>query len=309
MNAAETDPPMEDGERVIDLGLYFGLLKAGWRSVILGAVIGLAVGLLLIRLTTPEYTISMLVRPPPENASSQAGRGLSSLVPGLATILQSGGRTDFDAFKALLTSNELSGRVAARHRDDVMVPIFQNWDPQAQTWTHFGMIADIKDGIKSILGMPAWYAPSGEDLQRYLVSHISQSTDIKTGMATITAKGTDPAFVTHLLKVVATEADGLARDQAKQRSAARLAYLQKALQTVVQADQHQVLIELFSQEEQQMMMVQADASYAALPVDVPSVPHRPSWPPVMPFLMLFTVLGAGVSGFRIINKRARWISF
>jgi uncharacterized protein involved in exopolysaccharide biosynthesis len=305
--AEPVDPETARTGRTIDLALYAGILLSSKRFLALGALVGFVVGVLAVHLMGTQYTATMVVRPPAEASATGGGRAaaLSSMLPGLSSLIGNGGRGDYDQFNVLLDSNELSERIV-RLYPNVMQTIFKaQWNPETRTWSHQGTATELKEFVKSVLGLQPWHAPNAEDLRLYLRTHLSSSTDIKTSMTTLTFTAPNPEFARDLVVLMHKAADDLVRDQARLRSEARIKYLEANLPNVTQTDQHEILTQLLITEEQQQMMVQADPYFSAIPVDTPIIAQRPNWPPVMPVIFIFTVIGTVGGALYAIRRRSK----
>jgi hypothetical protein len=287
---------------------YKRYLSLFWRErvlLVIGAVFGLIAGMVAVHLIPYKYEASLVVRPP--DSSSSGGGLLSQFSGGALGGLLSGGdvfsgadQSDFDEFQALLDSNELSQTLAQKHPEILHTIFHRQWNYDAKRWEQSPLTGPIKDALRSLFGFPAWHPPTGEDLKKYLSDRIDVATDFKTGMATITYSDRDPAFAKALLWEVYRETDSLVRAKQKAVAQNRIAFLEKKLPTVSEADLHYVLIRLLSDEEQKLLTAEADKAFSAQPVDIPIVSQTPSSPPILAILIGVTALGLGLAGLFVV---------
>lgn len=274
-----------------------GVLARGWKTLAIYGVIGMLLGVFFAHFGQPIYTAELVVRP----STSAKGR-----IPGLPASLtaamsgQLGGgdfftgadQGSFDQFVALLDSNELSQTLVQRH-PEILHNLFPgNWNEEKHVWQRSGLRAAASDAMRNLLGMPPWHPPTGEDLRAHLASTMAVSTDIKTGMVTIQYRDKDPESARDTLMTIYRTADDLVREQERQRSASRIAYLEKLLPSVTQSELHEVLVQLYANEERQLMTVRADQYFATSPVDLPIVPQNPSSTSPKIVVIGFTLFGA-----------------
>lgn len=263
---------------------YLSMLRTlarGWKTIGICVVIGLLFGVFFARLGRPTYTAELVVR----SSTSSKSRipGLPASLAGAVSGQLGGGdfftgadQGSFDQFVALLDSNELSQALVRRHPEILHSFFAGNWNAEKRTWERSGFRAEASDAMRSFLGMPSWHPPSGEDLRTHIAGSLAVATDMKNGMVTIQYRDSDPEFARDALMNIYKTADDLVREQESQRSANRIAYLEKMLPSVTQSELHEVLVQLYANEERQLMTVRADQYFATSPVDLPIVPRNPS---------------------------------
>jgi uncharacterized protein involved in exopolysaccharide biosynthesis len=79
-------------------------------------------------------------------------------------------------------------------------------------------------------------------------------------------------------------------------SIARISYLDQKLQTVTFADQRSILIALLAQEQQKLMLIEADKDFVAQIIDPPIVPKSPSSLSPVTIALISAVMGTLLAG-------------
>ncbi|MGH6876694.1 MAG: hypothetical protein ACREHV_04860, partial [Rhizomicrobium sp.] len=114
-----------------------------------------------------------------------------------------------------------------------------------------------------------------------------------------------------LLGLVLREADNIIRADKRRDVAARIAYLNAALEHLTLADQKPELIDILSQQEQEMMMIESDRLYASTLIDMPYAPLRPTSPsPIVDSAVAFALACLAWLGMvRLAPADGRWGRF
>ena len=282
------------------------MLVTGWRSkwiVVAVAVAVVASVTAWMKFSAAKYTATMVVAP-----ATDAGRGglsgVLSQYSGLASLagidLPTGETVSpFVEFTELLTSVTIAERLQTKH--DVMQSVFDRyWDATNKRWVApSDPVARLKGIVRDFFDMPPWIPPSTTALAEYLARKVSVSQVANTGMQRVEFVHKNPAFAVQLLKWMIEEGDSLIRQEAYERTSRQIKYIENKLETVVVAEHRQSLVQLLSDQEQQMMMIQVDLPYAARLVVPPNVPDDPDFPNPRLFLPL-SVIGGLLLGIGLV---------
>jgi hypothetical protein len=269
-----------------NLRLQIKVLAVALPVTFVATVLGLHV------FSSQSYTAAMTVAPNrmvSAGNEGNAGGGLSSLI-GLQGVMD----TQFDLYLTTRNSNLL----AAKLMDIPGVPqkIFENlWDKEKQQWRPPpGIWPRFKRGISSALGFIPWSPPNSGDVAEFLENSFKVGTDKRTLITRIEFSDHDRDFCRFLLLTVHNQAEALLREQAQRRTRIMIAHLVHELATVTVTEQRQALIQLLSQQEKQMMMIDDNLPYAAVVIDPPSVDTAGKPRPLL-IIFLFQILAAMVS--------------
>jgi hypothetical protein len=268
------------------------------KTVLAGACLGLVIGAIALHFMNFKYTSYALMRANEDQSSGGRGGvlgGLSAL-SGIAGMLGMSGQGDFDAFNALIGSDTLAREMAARHPDLLPTLFPGQWDAKTHSWVHRGVMAGVKDGVRTILGLPAWKPPGVEELRLYTEHNVTVGSDFKTKLLTISYSDKNPVFARDFIRWIYTDADRLVRDSARDRARARIAYLESVLPTVTLSETRQSFTELLTTEQQRMMMVQADQYFTVVVIKPPLVASEPSSPVPIEIIAGFAAAGAVLGG-------------
>ena len=102
----------------------------------------------------------------------------------------------------------------------------------------------------------------------------------------------DPVFEMQFLTWIHKESDELVRGDALERASRQIAYIGERLRTYSITEYRQALVQLLSEQEKQMMMIQVDLPFAARIINPPTVSDVPTSP--QPFLALALAVTGGL---------------
>ena len=264
-----------------ELRTYYLLLAALVFVFLAGLIVFVVVG-------KPRYTATAIVGPA-DNSDQPFGAGLSGALGGslggiakhlhVGSMLGQSGLDDtFDEYSSLLTSNRLANILV--QKDHILPEIFpDDWDPVHSRWLpHDDVFHRSIDWLKGALHRPVKLAPDQDDLEKYFEQNLIVDPSLETSFATVSFRFRTPDGAERLLGMILREADNVIRADKRRDVAARIAYLNTALEHLSLADQKQQLIDILSDQQQEMMMIESDHLYASTLIDTPHAPVKPSSP-------------------------------
>lgn len=241
-----------------------------------------------VALDSPLYTATAVVGPA-DNSDQPFSDGLAGALGGslggIAKHLHVGGmlgqqglNDTFDEYTSLLTSNRLA-EILVR-KDHILPEIFSDdWDSVHQRWLpRIDPVHRAVDWLKIVLHRPLKPVPDLDDLEKYFEKNLIVDPSLETSFATVSLRFRAPDGAERLLGLILREADNAIREDKRRDVAARIAYLNTALEHLSLADQKPQLIDIISDQEQEMMMVESDHLYASILIDTPYAPLKPSSP-------------------------------
>jgi len=273
--------------QMLSLSRLWSDLRAYYLLLIALVAMALGLAILLVLIKQPAYTATAIVGPA-DNSDQPFGEGLSAAAGGLGGIAkhlhvggmlgQQGLDNTFDEYSSLLTSNRLAERLI--RNDHILPEIFpEDWDPLHRRWLpRDGFIRHSVDYMKLLLRRPIKMAPDQDDLKKYFETNLIVEPSLETSFATISFRFRNPAGAERLLGIILREADNIIREDKRRDVAARIAFLNTALEHLSLADQKPELIDILSNQEQEMMMIESDHLYASTLIDSPHAPVKPSSP-------------------------------
>ncbi len=242
-------------------------------------VLGLAVGLAM----TPQYTIQFTIAPKSEvpgaaPSASNIGGGSSSALSLLGSLTggtSSAPPSDFEQYRRLMISHAIAEVIVAH--PEIMHQLIPGWDAQTKSWTKpSDPIFWLKESVKALLGRPLWSPPGVEDVFKVLQQKMDLEDSLTQGFVDGTIKDKDPKFAVRLLYFLHSTVQEMVKSGKRQDSLERIKYLDNQLQTVGVAGQREVLIALLAQEQQKLMLMEADKDFVAQILDPPLIPRSPS---------------------------------
>ncbi len=282
-------PEVQSESTQLELGALFAYLWEGRAIVAATAFLCVVIGQIWYHNTDRLYEASSVLSSAPSNMNAAPSGGVASAARLIGLGGAGGGAvSEFTKFQALLNSSLLADRLAAR--PNLLQQIFpEHWDAASKRWKPpGGIVASLKNVMG--LGSEQAVAPGAQDVLAFLGS-VDQNLSLQTGLLTLSLRSSDSQFAQAFLGTVHREADNILRDNARARSARRIAYLHNTLRSLDAVDQRSALIMLLNQEEQNAMMVSSDPSYAAEIVDPPHAPSAPVSPKFSATVVVSLFLG------------------
>lgn len=260
------------------------IIKRLWRAryaLLICLIVSWGVAGAWLWLSPRHYQAEMLVSPPGKSINTGLTRllGLNDL-PALNSIITesiTNADADFARFLNILRGPAVAGKLGQ------------------------------DKGVRAQMAQGSWRVkqedlatPAG--LSAYLKDRVHISRVGATRMRRITYAHPDPAFSRTLLQMLHNLADERLRTQQARRTAARIAYLARALENVANPEHRKALTALLMEQEQARMMANMEAAFAAQIVEPPAVSPRPVWP--RPYLtLLVAALIAVLLGYVIYYLR------
>lgn len=251
---------------------------------------------LYLMMTPPQYTTDMIVAPQQGSQASGRSSGLGALggVTGLLGLASGNGTDDFEKFRTLFTSIQTAQRVDADLH--LLRKFYPGWDDGSQSWKmpplSLGNV--VPRTVRLLLGRPVWREPGAGDLSAYLTSKITLTKGDDNGFVIVATESSDPEFSEKLLRESTDATNEILRQKAQQQASVQIAYLNRELGTVSNADHRQVLSTLLLQQEQNMMLSRSNLPYAAQILSPPTTHYD------QPHPGLSLTLGGGlIAGFML----------
>ncbi len=238
------------------------LLQDLWQAkfaLLWGGGIGLVIAVLFLATAVPHYRASMLVAP----AERRTGPDIKALLPDnssfavqyLMNSIGSPDSGDYMRFENILRETTVAGRLL---EDERIVK---------------GVAADRRFSFENESA-----AGSAEKFSAYLTKSIAVEPVGTTPMRRLVYKHPDRAFAGYMLTRVYQTADDIIRQEIRDKTQSREAYLQNALATVDHPDHRRALTSLLMEQEHVRMILAMDEPFAAIIAEPPAAGVRPYWP-------------------------------
>lgn len=296
--------------RVVDVSL---LMRIVWRNralfvITTGTVLLLMV--LYLHVASPRYTVSMQIAPV-VNTQSPASGGLGGLakLAGVDINAANPGAVQFRLFLAGLTAHDAAD-LLTRDQPLLREMFPKQWSKDVKQWREPpSLTRPVTRVIKSLLGFTVrpWHPPDGGDVQQYLSDNLEVYEDPKGPVVTLRIDTDEPEMARRLLVKLVGTVDQLLRQRALQRANDYVRYLTNQLNIETVADYRQVLIAHLAEQEQTLMMANANVTFSMQVFNQPAIPPTPSAPKVIVLLISALVLGMGLgTGMCLVAESRGW---
>jgi uncharacterized protein involved in exopolysaccharide biosynthesis len=275
-----------------DLILFFWGVR--W-ALLIGATLGIGLGLLFLGVATYRYTATLTVTPVQSEMAQLSGNmsGLAAIagfsLPGAGDV------SDFNLYLVALQSRQVAAELAKD--DKIMQRLFRSqYDVPSGRWLRPNdFIANFSSASKSALRVPGtdWKRPDAADLQKILQEKVKIITDRKLNITNISFDDRDPEFAAKLITDLHEKTDDVLRRRALVRADQAIGYLKKQLSQVQLAEHRQALAAILGEQEKMRMLASSAAPYAAQPFGDAVSSSRPTSP--KPIIVLFLGLVGGMS--------------
>jgi LPS O-antigen subunit length determinant protein (WzzB/FepE family) len=284
-----SEPEASPAKEGLDLFEFFGLL---WRAkyFIIATVMLFAVGGAYKALTAGDsYTAKMVVASVGQTNSSALGQ-LGALV-GIQQVTED---REFAQFQALLKSVVLAERLESRY--GVMKVFFGGlWDPVGKRWVEpQGWRHELSAFLNRLRGRARWTPPTIYDLAEAIDKQVKvNKVKFSGSVYDITYQHDNREFAIRLLSQLYTEAEAALREERRNRTQEQSKYLRSRIESTPIVEYRLALIQLLSDQDKQLMLLDSNLPLATLVLDPPNAPMRPDGASIA--LHLFaSVLGASV---------------
>lgn len=261
---------------------------SGWRVLVLSVMLFSILAVVFLNVSEKQYEAKMIVTST-KGEGGTGGLGKYSSLANMAGInLSEGGEGGFNKYENFLTSPDQMQALIKENPHILRVLFGGEWSSQSKGWKEPGGVVSFvkKVVVRPFLNGSKWQPPSAERLAMHLQEKLILSKDMDTGFLTIIYEHPDAEFGAWLVGALHKSADNLLRSRERVRTDQRLDYLSETLAGTGNRAQREVLIELLSDEQQKMMMIEADESYVAEIVQFPVVSKIPTQPkPILTMLM------------------------
>jgi uncharacterized protein involved in exopolysaccharide biosynthesis len=285
-----------------------GQLWAARFFMLFSVIAGLLIAFVLLVNTPPQYEAMVTLVPTRANQYAGNGGGSGSSIVGsiAGQFLGMGNDKDTQStgqFVELMQSPFIVGLID--RRDHIIQHIFASqWNGDTKQWAKpAGLTVDIKNAIKSMLHRPLWVAPGAYDASAQLALRTTVDISPQTGMVHLTFRDKDPAYAAFLLNAMYAATDGLLRERAKQRSDEHIAYIQRQLSSVNNAENRQSLATLLTAELGQQLLINSNAPFVLEKLGPTIVSPTPVSPKIFVYIVAGIFCGAGIGfGLFLLNS-------
>ncbi len=288
---------------IVDLShLVRTWLVWSWVPFLL-AVAGLYFGYRNLQGFTPQYIASMIVLPNgTQSAASGNGGGVTAIAAqfGLQIGPQPISASPFDRLKLTLGSSELAATLDQKYQ--LMRRFYGSaWDASTGTWKRpTGVEFERQERIRAFLRQNPWMPPDLQSLAG-LISGSLKFESVSGGGAfqRISVTGADGEMALWLLGTAFSEADELLRNNDRQQSVERKAYIEQELARQTLVRNQDALRSLLADELSRQVALAGNLLYSATVVEAPHLQNRRTEPNITLIFGVPTVTGFALGFFLI----------
>ena len=188
----------------IDLKELFLALWRGKLTIVFICAIALFGGAVYLHKEERTFSVKAIYKPVAEDTQGPNLGGFGGLASLAGISLPSSSGSDFTAFQALLTSQEVADILM--NEQDVLSSLFKSeWDAETKTFSQpvksargrfIGVLKKTLTGSEQ----SDYIAPNSQRLSNKLAKLVNVSVDKKTGYLAVSAEATDPQVQINLIQ-------------------------------------------------------------------------------------------------------------
>ena len=277
-------------------------------AAVIGALIGLCLAVIWLRMTVPEYTAKAIIGPTAQ--SGLVGMGLR--VPQLATPGQITTPlehradelvSDFEHFRQTLDAPATARQIMADEAFMRRVSLGL-WQPTREQWSVpdrsvaavlAGLLRGSQGAEATASGQVSFRAminDDGEYLADWLSDHLAIRRIGETAMYRVSLRHPDRSVALELVTRLLRLTDAGLRQEAQRRVETQIAHLREQMEQAQLASHREAMNRLLTEQLQIAMMLAVDLPFAADIIEPPSALRMPDWPAPLPVAGLALLAGA-----------------
>ncbi len=291
----------------IDLKELFLALWRGKLTIVFICAIALFGGAVYLHKEERTFSVKAIYKPVAEDTQGPNLGGFGGLASLAGISLPSSSGSDFTAFQALLTSQEVADILM--NEQDVLSSLFKSeWDAETKTFSQpvksargrfIGVLKKTLTGSEQ----SDYIAPNSQRLSNKLAKLVNVSVDKNTGYLAVSAEATDPQVQINLIQKMVSITDHLLKQRYIENAEDTLVFYQKKITLARSREQREALAKLMAQEDQRLMLAARGKNFVVEPLMRPTVSLYPTSPKASLILALSIALG-GFLGSALVLIRA-----
>jgi hypothetical protein len=279
----------------IDLKDLFSTLWRGKIYIILLTFASVFLASLYLHSTVRKYTVMYNLKPVGDTNKSPDISGVGGLASIAGIQLPSSSNDDFNIFKELITSVEVS-EIIFKNKNLTIDAFSNEWSdslkkfsrPQkSKAQTFVSNAKKLLTGNKEANYMP----PNPRRLSIFIAKNIEISEEKQTGFLKITSETPKPELMISLIIEAAKASNEIMRQRYIDFSADPLAFYKEKIRTARSREHRAALAELIAEEEQKLMFASRGKYFIAEPYINPTISLYPTTPKPKIILAFSLVMG------------------
>ena len=292
----------------ISLKDLFSTLWAGKIYLILVLIISVFLTSFYLQFVERKYTVEYNLKPVGETKSGSSLSGLGGFASLAGIQLPASSNNDFNIFKELITSPEVSEIIFENRR--IIKDIFSSeWDdklnnfsrpPKSKTQIFISNVKKLLSGNKEVNYLP----PNPRRLAIFINNNVQIKENKETGFLKFMSETSKPELILSLIIEATKASDNIMRQRYIDFSTEPLIFYKDKLRTARSREHREALAELIGQEEQKLMFASRGKYFIAEPYMNPIISLRPTSPKPNLILALSLVLGLFIGVALVIIQQA-----
>ena len=292
----------------IDLRDVFFTLWDGKVYLILISIIFVFLASFYLQSAERTYSVRYNLKSVAETNNNPTLSGLGGFVSLAGIQLPTSSNTDFNIFKELITSEEVSEVIFENKK--IIRGIFRSeWDETLNSYsrpTQSKMQVFVSNAKKLLTGnIPVNYMPPNpRRLSIFIADNIKINEDTNTGFLEFASETSQPELILSLIIEATKVSDKIMRQRYINFSAEPLNFYKDKLRTSRSREHREALAELISKEEQKLMFASRGKYFIAEPYINPTISLHPTAPKPKLILALSLVFGLFLGALLVLIRHA-----
>jgi hypothetical protein len=292
----------------IDLKDLFLLLWKGKIYIILILIISVFVAARHLHYAERKYTVTYNLKPVGETKNNSSFSGLGSLASIAGIQLPTNTGNDFQIFKELITSEEVSEIIFENKK--IVKDIFgSEWNETLDNYSRSPKskiqfyISDVK---RLLTGNTEknYIPPNSKRLVLFVQNNIQITQDKETGFLRFTSESSKPELMLSLIIEATKASDKIMRQRYVDFSTEPLVFYKEKLRTARSREHREALASLIGSEEQKLMFASRGKYFIAEPYINPTISMYPTTPRPRFILALSLALGFFLGSAFVLVRHA-----
>jgi LPS O-antigen subunit length determinant protein (WzzB/FepE family) len=279
----------------IDLRDLFLTLWHGKIYIILFSIVSIFLASLYLQSAVRKYSVEYNLKPVAEVKNKSNIGGLGGLASFAGIDVTNGSNDDFNIFKKLITSVEVSEIIFENKK--IIKDLFSSeWNDSVNNYlkpqkskaqTLKSNVINLLTGNKEVNYEP----PNPKRLATFINGSVQIGQEKETGFLKLTSETSQPELILSLIIEATNASDKIMRQRYINFSKEPLVFYKKKLRTARSREHREALAELIASEEQKLMFASLGKYFVAEPYINPVISVHPIAPNPNLILTLSLILG------------------
>jgi hypothetical protein len=295
-------------ENEIDLRELFLTLWHAKIFIVLFSIISIFFASLYLQSAERKYIVEYKLKPVGETKQSSGLAGLGGFASIAGIQLPTSSNNDFDIFKELITSTEVSEIIFENRK--IIRDIFRpEWDESLNNYSRppkDKIQIFVSDAKKLLTGNTevGYMPPNPRRLAIFINNNIQISKDKETGFLKFRSETSKPELMLSIIIEATQASDKIMRQRYVDFSTEPLTFYKEKIRTARSREHREALAELIGKEEQKLMFASRGKYFIAEPYINPTISLEPTAPRPKLILAISLLLGLFLGAALVLMRNA-----